>query len=267
MKPGNYCVTCRGHLAPILYVMREKVSSILLAALMVAVFYSNCHSQVLISLLLGDKLNTGMVEFGLDGGLNIVTIDGVDPSSAKPNFNLGFYFDVKLSNPCWMVHTGVLVKSTMGARDIKVYPLDNPDLDDAFKDGTVVRKLGYFNVPLMIKYKWQHGFYVEGGTMLGLMHKARDEFVTSVNSRDDLTHTIDIRDRYHPFDAGLIGGMGYRLMKGNGMNLGIRYYYGLVDTAIDDTSMGQYNRALYFSLSIPVGVGKSSVASDRSSGN
>lgn len=245
--------------------MREKVLPFLLAMLMVAVCCPKCISQVLISLLLGDKLNTGKIEFGLDGGLNLVGIDGVSPSSSKPNFNLGFYFDLKLKNPSWMVHTGVIVKSTMGARNIAAYPLNDALLDEVFKKGAVVRKLAYFNVPLTIKYKWRHGFYAEGGIMLGLLHKARDEFLTSVNSKDDLSYTIDIRDGYHPLDAGLIGGVGYRLMRRNGMNLGIRYYYGFVDTTIGDK--GHFNRALYFSVGIPVGIGKGSSGSDPSSGN
>ena len=35
------------------------------------------NAQVLISLLFGDKLNTGQIEFGLDGGVNLVTLDGI----------------------------------------------------------------------------------------------------------------------------------------------------------------------------------------------
>ena len=32
------------------------------------------QSQVLIALLLGDELNTGKIEFGLDGGINYAAI-------------------------------------------------------------------------------------------------------------------------------------------------------------------------------------------------
>jgi len=35
------------------------------------------------------------------------------------------------------------------------------------------------------------------------------------------------------------------------MNLGIRYYYGLVDILIDDSTPGQYNRAWYFQWGFP----------------
>jgi hypothetical protein len=216
-----------------------------------------CNGQVLISLLLGDKLNTGKIEFGLDGGLTISDIKGLDNSDDLRTFNLGFYFDIKLKNPAWMIHTGVIVKSNMGAEDLPVYLLNNPNLDAAFQNGHVVRKLGYFNVPVMIKYKWKNNFYAEVGPTFGLMSKSTDEFMATVNSKNDLTYKIKIRDRYHPLDFGMTGGIGYRLMGGNGMNLGVRYYYGMVDITIDDSTDGQYNRAIYIAVGIPIGVGKS----------
>jgi len=220
--------------------------------------YLRSDGQVLISLLLGDKLNTGKIEFGLDGGLSLSNLHGVDPSSNKPGFNLGFYFDFRLKNPAWVLHTGVMVKSTMGAEDISVYSLNDPDLDNAFSGGSVIRKLAYFNVPAMIKYKWKNNLFAEIGPMFSLMNKATDEFVATVEKKDDLTYKLKIKDRYHPLDAGLIAGIGYRLLKGNGLNLAVRYYYGLVDITIDDTTADQFNRSLYVAIGIPVGVGKKS---------
>src|SRR5688572_5957460 len=125
----------------------------LLILLIVAATHVRSQGQVLISLLLGDKLNSGQVEFGLDGGVGFVDIHGVSPSSSNATFNLGFYFDIKLKKPSWMVHTGVMVKSAMGAEDLSVYPLNDPDLDNVFAGGSVTRKLNYFNVPFAIKYK------------------------------------------------------------------------------------------------------------------
>src|SRR5688572_22027656 len=227
--------------------------------LIIAATHVRSSGQVLISLLLGDKLNTGQIEFGLDGGLSLSNLHGLNPSGTKSGFNLGFYFDFRLKNPSWLFHTGVMVKSTMGAEDIQVYSLNNPDLDNAFSGGSVIRKLGYFNVPAMMKYKFKNNFFVEAGPMFSVMNKATsDEFVASIEKKDDLTYKLKIKDRYHPLDAGLIAGIGYRLLKGNGMNLAIRYYYGLVDITIDDTTPGQFNRSLYVAIGIPIGVSKKS---------
>lgn len=229
---------------------------ILFILTMIASVHGAANGQVLISILLGDKLNSDNVEFGLEGGLNISSIDGLDPSSGRTGLNLGFYFDFKLRDPRWMIHTGVLVKSNMGAEGIEVYSLGDPDLDNIFRDGSVIRKLGYFNVPFMMKYKWPNHIFVEGGPMFGLMNKSTDEFVATVKKKEDLTYKLKIKDRYHPLDAGLMIGLGYRLLAGNGMNFQIRYYYGFVDTTIDDSMPGQYNRTLYITVGIPIGVGK-----------
>jgi hypothetical protein len=211
------------------------------------------NTQVIISLLLGDKLNTGKIEFGLDGGLTLSDIQGLDGAKGLRGFNLGFYFDIKLKNPAWMVNTGVLVKSPMGAKGLPVYSLNNPDLDNAFEGGSVKTKLRYFNVPVMMKYQFKNHFYVKSGIQLGLLNKAFDEFSNSVAADDDLTYELKRKDQYHPLDAGLVFGLGYRLMGGNGMNIGVQYYLGLIDVLVDDNTPSQMNRAWYFNVGIPIG--------------
>jgi len=81
------------------------------------------QSQILITLLLGDKLNSPNLEFGLDGGVNWTRISGMETSSFATKWNLGFYFDIRLKNQWWL-YTGVLVKSNMG-----VDKLTDKDLD------------------------------------------------------------------------------------------------------------------------------------------
>ena len=70
------------------------------------------QSQVLISLLLGDKLNSPNLEFGLEGGVNWTQISGMETKSFARKWNLGFYFDFRLKNQWWL-YTGVLVKSNL----------------------------------------------------------------------------------------------------------------------------------------------------------
>jgi hypothetical protein len=219
--------------------------------------------QVLISLLLGDKLNSGKIEFGLDGGINFPDVRGLSESEMRGLFNLGFYFDFKLKNPQWMIHTGVIVKSTMGADKLPVYSLNDPDLDNAFANGEVRRKINYFNVPIELKYEFRNHFYVEGGIVPALRAKAFDVFTTDIKDHDDLEYKLNISDQFHRLDFGLMGGLGYRLMGGNGMNLTVRYYYGLVDITIDDSTPDQFNTSLYLSVGIPIGAGKAKEKRER----
>ena len=214
------------------------------------------QSQVLISLLLGDDINSGKIEFGLDGGWSLASLDGVDPSDGHSNYNLGFYFDFKLKNPSWLLNTGVRVKSTMGAEGIEVYSLNDPYLDNSFSGGSITRKINYFNVPVSMKYKISEKFYAHAGYQLGLRYKGTDQFVNTINDEEDLAFKVDVKKQYHPLDAGLLAGFGYRVVKGNGMNIGIQYYYGLVDVRISDGSPDEFNRSLYVNVGIPIGKGK-----------
>lgn len=212
------------------------------------------RSQVLISLLLGEKLNTGKIEFGLTGGYNRSDLMGFDNSKGLNNFNLGFYFDFTLKKN-WYLYTGVLVKSRMGASGIAVYPLGDPELDSAMIGAEVTRKLHYFHVPVFLKYRFKNHFFLDGGIQLGLLNKAVDEFINTIYEKNDLVFTNDILTQYKRLDAGIEAGIGYKLMKGAGMNFGLRYYYGLVNINKEGEDKA-YNSSLYFYAEIPIGTQK-----------
>ncbi len=212
-------------------------------------------AQVIISLLLGDKLNSGQVEFGLDGGITYSWQTAVPYGKALPTFNLGFYFDIKTKNPKWLIHTGVIVKGSMGAAGLPAYSLNNPDLDNLFASGTVARTLGYFSVPFFAKRKLSNSLYVEAGPVFGLKYNGEDRFTATVNGQE-LTYTVDVGGKYRTLDAGIGFGLGYRLMGGNGMNLGVRGYQGFVNVLETNPGPSVTNQALYFTVGIPIGAGK-----------
>jgi hypothetical protein len=216
-------------------------------------FANRMNAQVLISLIFGDQINSGTVEFGLEGGLNYASIKGLD-GKASNLFNIGFYFDIKTKNPKWLVSTGVKVKASLGQSGMEVYSLNDAGLDSSFKGGEVERKINYFNVPVMMKYKLPKNFFVQGGIMPSLRYTANDIFTNEIDG-DELEYKNNVTDQFHRIDFGLIGGVGYRLLGGNGMNLGFQYYYGLTDITVDDGT-NHYNRSVYFYLGIPIGAGK-----------
>lgn len=215
--------------------------------------FNFAHSQVLLSLIFGDKLNSPRLEFGLEGGVNFATISNTEGAEIGSNFNLGFYFDYKLKNPQWIFSTGVIVKSKMGANGLPVYSLNNEDLDAVFVGGFVDRDLEYFNVPLLMKYEFQNHIYVKAGTMLGLLYKATDNFQNYVDDQK-IEYANNFRDETQRIDAGLAVGAGYRITKGNGMNIGMMYYNSFVP--VMKGNINQYNQTLYLTVGIPIGKGK-----------
>lgn len=223
----------------------------LLVAFLMTVYTAN--SQILISLLFGDALNSPNVEFGLDGGVNFANISNLETSKSLPIFNLGFYFDIKIKNQL-MLHTGVLVKSNQGADKLNPYLLNNPGLDEQFSDGYVTRKINTFSVPILLKYRFAGRFHLEAGPMLALRAKGYDEFKNTLVDEDDLTYKLDIKDNYKRIDAGVMIGAGMKLSKiPKSSQIGVRYYYGLVDPLIGNTGKSQNFSSLYLYFSIPIG--------------
>ena len=232
-----------------------KCVKILMITLFLSVFATTARSQVLISLLLGDKLNTGKIEFGLDGGLNWLTISNTPNAKYLMDWNLGFYFDFKMKNPHLFIHTGVIVKSKMGAGDLDTYTLNDASLDTLFMNGSVDRKINYFNAPGMIRYRFDNFIHLEGGVQLGLRYTGFDLFKQEIEQKDDLTYINNVADNYARIDAGALAGIGYRFHKGQGMILSLRYYYGFVDA--DRVLDGNQNfSALYLTGAIPIGRAK-----------
>lgn len=210
-------------------------------------------AQVLITLLLGDKLNSPNIEFGLDGGVNFANISNLDPGKSLAMFNLGFYFDIRLKNQ-WMVHTGVIVKSNQGADKLSIYPLGNEAMDTVFATGHVTRKISQFAVPILIKYRFATYFHVEAGPMLSLRAKGYDYFKNKVKEEDDVTYKLDIGDNYKRIDAGVMVGAGFKISKVlKSTQFGVRYYYSFVDPLKDNAGKPQYFSSLYLYCSIPIG--------------
>jgi hypothetical protein len=242
--------------------MRSKklISTLIIVWLCTSISFQ-LHSQVLISLLFGDELNSDKVKFGMDGGINFSNLTGTEGSKFLENFNLGLYFDIQLKkNSNWYVHTGALLKSEMGARGIEVYSTEDQGLDSVFLGGSVERELKYINIPALVRYKFTSHFFIEMGPMIGIMTRATDEFYNTVKQDEDLSYKSKVTGQYKWFDAGVEAGLGYQLLKGTGVNFGIRYYQGLMDVIKDNSSDPVWNQSLYLFVSIPVGAGEKAKA-------
>jgi hypothetical protein len=209
------------------------------------------QSQVLIALLLGDKLNTGKIEFGLDGGYNFSSISDLETNNWNNSFNLGFYFDFKLKDQ-WLFNTGVLVKSSLGAGNLTEADLNflKATIYD-HEGGEYEQKISYFLVPALIKYKFKNNMHVELGPEFGLMHKAWIEYKFK---EDGYTSKLKQgnEDAINRMEVGLAAGAGYRLLKGLGWTIGVRYHYGFTNVYKDRS--GTKNNALFLKLNVPIGV-------------
>ena len=208
------------------------------------------HSQVLIALLLGDKLNTGKIEFGLDGGVNFSNIGNMDSNSFSRELNLGFYFDIKMKEQ-WYLNTGVLVKSTLGLDNLTEADLEFLNATTYDAEGEYKQRINYFIVPALARYKFKNNMYAELGPQFGLATKAFIQFDSDVDGNQARIRETNT-DMINRFDMGIAGGVGYRLLKGLGWTIGARYYYGFLDVYKDLS--GSKNSSLFLKLNIPIGL-------------
>jgi hypothetical protein len=217
------------------------------------------NSQILISLLLGDKLNSDKLEFGLEGGFNWSTISGLESNSMLRNFNLGFYFDMKVQNQ-WAFYTGVLVKSNVGVDKLTANDLELLKAETWEEEGDYKQVINQFMVPALMKYNFKNHIYLEAGPQFGLRFKG---FIEYNSNFDDIEGRIrqNNKDMLQKIDVGMVGGLGYKLLKGEGWTIGAKYYYGFVDAFKD--IQGTKTGSIYLKVNIPIGAGKKEQAGDR----
>ena len=217
------------------------------------------QSQVLISIILGDKLNSPDLEFGVDGGLSLTSITGLESHSMAPSLHLGFYFDFRIKNQWWL-NTGVLVKSSQGANKLSENDVANlyPEFTQYVDSGKFSQSFGYFNVPIMVKYRLKNQIYFEGGVQASLMTKAILHYEHNFDERD-LTSSWENTPEFNRIDFGFVVGGGYKLLDGEGMNIGVKYYLGVVDITKTNQD-NNYNSAIYVKVDIPIGKKKAEAA-------
>lgn len=209
------------------------------------------HSQVLLSLIFGDKLNSEGLEFGLEGGVNFSNISNMDTSSNIAPFNIGFYFDIRLKNQ-WSLYTGVLVKSQLGVDKLSENDLEFLNARVYEEPGTYSQRSRHFIIPILMKYEFNNHIYIEGGAQIGWRRKAWIEFRSDNAGIESIIKQTN-SDQLNRMDAGAAFGAGYRL-KGKGWSFGLRLYHGL--TNVYKARSGTNNRALFLKVSVPIGATK-----------
>jgi hypothetical protein len=214
-------------------------------------FGLNANSQVLISLLLGDKLNSDKLEFGLEGGMNWSNTSGFESNSYARFFNLGFYFDIKMKNQ-WNFYTGVLVKSNVGLDKLTKIDLDTLHIRTNPEEGEYKQVINQFMVPALIKYDFKNHFYIEAGPQFGLRFKGYVEYNSDIDGIEARTRENN-KDMLQKLDVGITGGIGYKLLKGEGWTIGAKYYYGFVDAY--KNIPGTKSSSINLKVNIPIGAG------------
>ena len=231
--------------------MRKCLS---LSLICLFVCLGSARSQVILSLIFGDKLNSDELMFGIHMQYSWNNLSNIDPSSSLKKFNLGLFLTYKL-NDRWQINTEPMAKYTRGASGMNPYTLGDSTIDATFANGSFSRKAGYVGLPITARFLVSDRFFIEAGPNIELRINAEDEFKTGTPYGDQLLN-VDAEDVTSRWDFGLLAGAGTFMGKGNDIALGLRYAPGISDV-MKDYDGTQTHQAFYIYLNLPIGRKKS----------
>ena len=215
------------------------------------------NSQAVIALLLGDKIKSDKVKLGLFLGEQGSCISGANTTGTfKPNlsFTIGAYVDVKIGgNDRWILQNYIIFKAPKGADGLDVSKeslSDKPLLIDNMD--MIKRSSTYFQLTPVMRFCFTPTWSLGIGPYAGFKMSVKDIYSTKKDG-GDLTYKLKTSGDFATLDAGAAFDLQCRLMKGNGIQLNLRYEQGFTNiykSAID--RKGQ-NMAFHFGVGIPVG--------------
>ena len=218
--------------------------------LLLAGYVNNLHSQILIAVLFGEKLNSGKLEFGLvlSPAFTNLTNTGGEYRSA---LNLGMFFNIR-PDKRFFIHAELTPKSSFGAKNIAPYSIGNDSLNKFFNEGTVERIIKTMSVTVLGRYAISRKLFIDGGFQPDLLYKPKDIFRATYND-NELQYTLKLEEKFTRIDLQLATGLFYKLKADRGsMGVGIRYIQGMTD--IDKLVAGtQVNRSWQLNITIPIG--------------
>jgi hypothetical protein len=172
------------------------------------------------------------ISVGAKGGLNVSNLSGIDETNYETKALVGF-------------HVGGFVTFNLG-RNFAI----QPELLYSTQGGTIENsgftedlKLNYFNIPVMVKFMTNKGFYIEAGPQLG--------FKTGDLDFDNFESSVE------GSDFSICGGLGFQPTK-SAFGIGARYNAGMGTTGqvdFDNPSLdnadfknGVFQLSLYWRL-------------------
>lgn len=166
--------------------------------------------------------NAQDAKFGMKGALNIASLTGdVENPSLIIGFQIGAFVEVKISEKC--AFQPELMYSVQGVKES-----GNENIEGYNADIDMTSKLGYLNVPLMIKYYAAPKFSLEFGPQVGFLLSAKadvDYTVFVEGMKVSGTESVDVKDQASSVDFGLNFGLGYDFTQK--FSAGLRYNLGL----------------------------------------
>nr|WP_294934266.1 porin family protein [uncultured Flavobacterium sp.] len=183
--------------------------------LILAVIFTFGYAAQAQAIRTGSSL-AGRIKLGPKAGVNIATLSADDTKSLV-GFHVGGFVEFMLTEK-------------LALQPEVLYSAQGATADE----GDAEWKLGYINIPFMVKYDVFKGLNLEAGPQMGFLISAEDEAGN------------DIKDSFESTDFGFNLGLGYSLPMG--LMLSGRYTIGLSDVVKDNTTDSVKNGVIQASV-------------------
>lgn len=194
--------------------------------------YTSSNAQAaLLALIFGDKIASEKFHLSVDVGLNIASMPGLQQQKATYGTYFGLGTFIKI-NDKWALTPEFKPLSPRGAK--KVLPMT--DYSGTLTDVKYDIALKYIDVPILVQYKVTPRFFVSTGPQFNYLHAARQV----ANGKLPNGAWVDIEEvvtpKFNQFNFAWPIEVGYMMSdarKGKGLDVKIRYSFGLTDLMKD----------------------------------
>ena len=241
--------------------MHRTVLLVVFAAMMCLMAPKVAQGQVLIALLLGDKVTSEKFHLGLNVGVNGAQLDGID-SKMRTGLNLGIIGEWRFART-WYLQPEILPFYYAGASGLPAsYFPAPPEVEDVITDPEVRARLKYFAIPVLLKFGVANDRLLIGaGPQVGFLLSSTATYKGESTNGNKVSVDQDIGESTESTDAGVVFNLEWKVRGGFSPSVNVRYYLGLKDTVKDNPGDAVYNRVLSALLTVPIGGDPSEVES------
>jgi hypothetical protein len=209
------------------------------------------NSQVLLGILFGDKLSSDKFHLGVNIGLNLSNLSGLDGTGVKAGLPFGLLGEWRFAEHFYL-QPELLPFYKVGANDLPPGGLDVPPLDSLTTDKSASLRTNYFAIPIIVKYAlMEDKLHLGLGPQIGFLTSASQKYEGVIVN--EISVTEDIQQMLNSTDAGLVFHFEYKFRPPPfGASVAARFYLGLTDTIKDNPGDAVYNRVFSILATIPI---------------
>jgi hypothetical protein len=226
--------------------MKKKV--LLLTIGLISLLHPNKTNgqAALLALLFGDQVASEDFNLSLEAGGNFNDYQNHFSTERKLAINFGIAGNIKLSEKLFLSPSIYFLSNRKYGFDSHSLNTGTPSLDQNFENSAGIGRLSYIDIPIFLRYKINK-FRVGLAPQLSILNSSK-----LIYEGEQGNFEQDISNLTNNLDYGIMASINYEFlhaMKGKGLFIELRYYYGLTDVFKDQIS-SDFNRSSYFALHI-----------------